>query len=67
MKKVSFILSIFLFLGCSSKKEHNSNFSMDQIEQLQLSNVKPINILDKDSYSGDMHPPKKQICLYFMT
>lgn len=19
------------------------------------------------SYSGDMHPPKKQICLYFMT
>ena len=47
MKKVSFILSIFLFLGCSSKKEHNSNFSMDQIEQLQLSNVKPINILDK--------------------
>jgi uncharacterized protein YcfL len=47
MKKVSFILSIFLVLGCSSKKEHNSNFSMDQIEQLQLSNVKPINILDK--------------------
>ena len=22
---------------------------------------------DSDSYSGDMHPPKKQICLYFMT
>lgn len=21
----------------------------------------------KSSYSGDMHPPKKQICLYFMT
>ena len=25
-------------------------------------------IYDKiNSYSGDMHPPKKQICLYFMT
>ena len=22
---------------------------------------------DQLSYSGDMHPPKKQICLYFMT
>ena len=30
---------------------------------------KPIFIFidDLDSYSGDMHPPKKQICLYFMT
>jgi hypothetical protein len=55
MKKVSFILSIFLFLGCSSKKEHNSNFSMDQIEQLQLSNVKPINILDKDKLLLDFN------------
>ena len=26
-----------------------------------------INSDEKISYSGDMHPPKKQICLYFMT
>lgn len=25
------------------------------------------NKLRFPSYSGDMHPPKKQICLYFMT
>ncbi len=23
--------------------------------------------IEQFSYSGDMHPPKKQICLYFMT
>lgn len=48
MKKISFIIFIFLYLGCSSKKEHNSNFSIEQIEQLKLGNVKPINILDKN-------------------
>ena len=26
-----------------------------------------IELARKHSYSGDMHPPKKQICLYFMT
>lgn len=48
MKKVSFIIFIFLYLGCSSKKEYNSNFSTEQIEQLELNNVKLLKILDKN-------------------
>lgn len=48
MKKASLIIFIFLHLGCSSKKEHNSNFSMNQIEQLGLSNTKALNVLDEN-------------------
>jgi len=43
----------------------------EQIEARGIRNKPLLDVLLKVprhlSYSGDMHPPKKQICLYFMT
>ena len=44
----------------------NSGLSIKSL--LQLSDCELSELLSPErSYSGDMHPPKKQICLYFMT
>lgn len=55
MKKILFLISIFLYLGCTEKKEHKSNFSAEQIEQLGLSDVKPLNILDKNKLTLNLN------------
>lgn len=48
MKIILPIIFIFLYIGCSSKKENNSNFTLEQIEQLDLNNVKLLNVSDKN-------------------
>ena len=42
------------------------SYAFQQLKQNNYENIDGENF-DEISYSGDMHPPKKQICLYFMT
>jgi hypothetical protein len=55
MKKISLIVFIFLCFGCFEKKESNLKFSKVQIEQLGLSNSKPLRILDRNRLILDLN------------
>ena len=46
MKKVIFVVIAAICLGCSEKEKHTLKFSDKQMEQLGLSKVKTLKILD---------------------
>jgi len=49
MKKIALICVIFLCLGCSERKSHSPKFTEEQIAQLSLNNVKPLQIYAENS------------------
>ena len=54
MKKILFIVIVFICFGCSEKKQQKVKFSEKQIEQLGLNKAKKLNICDSNRIMLDL-------------